>query len=53
MSDGQHFHQYLQNEQPPLTSNIATTYGVGNQVPVLGQTQTCNRAKSVNGTLSF
>jgi hypothetical protein len=52
-SDGQQFHQYQQNEQPPLTANNTMTYGVGNQVPILGQTKTCNRAKSVNGTLSF
>ena len=52
-NDSQQFHQYQQNEQPPLTSNNTTTYGVRNQGPRLGQTQKCNRDKSVNGTLSF
>jgi hypothetical protein len=49
-SDGEQFHQYQQNEQPPLTSNNTTTYGVRNQGPRLGQTQKYNRAKSVNET---
>lgn len=37
-----------QNKQPPLTSNIslnkkrATTYGLGNPNPVLGQAQICD-----------
>jgi hypothetical protein len=46
-------HQYQQNEQPLLTSNTTTTCGIGNQGLRLGQTQKCNRDKSVNGTLSF
>jgi hypothetical protein len=52
-SDGQQFHQYQQNEQPPLTSNNTTTCGVRNQGPRLEQTEKCDRDKSVNVTLSF
>ena len=49
------FCHYQQNEQSPVTTNHWTlkkniTYGAGNPGPGLWQTQTCGRAKLVNGT---
>jgi len=59
LSDGQQFHQYQQNKQPPLTltdntKKVTTTYDVGNADPGLGRTEKCD-VKPVNGitTLLF
>jgi len=51
-SDGQLYHQYHQNEQPPLisrnwTQQNATTYGIGISGSCLEQEQTCVGVKSV------
>ena len=48
-SDGHKFQQYQQNEHPPLISINLMTFDVGNPDPGLGQTQTCDRVKQVNG----
>jgi hypothetical protein len=48
--DSQQFHQYLQNEQPLLTSNLwlqkrTRTCSVGNLGPILGQSEKCGDVK--------
>ena len=53
-SDGQHFHQYQQKEQLPLTTTHWTykkkyhIIWLGNPDLGLGQTQKCGRVKPVN-----
>ena len=53
-SDGQQFHQYQQNEQPPLTFTHwilkkTMTYDIGDPDPGLNQAKKCGGVKPVNG----
>jgi len=56
-SNGHQFHQYQQNELKQnhsnqlnsLTTRQSTTYDIGNPGPSLGQSQTFDRLKTVNG----
>jgi hypothetical protein len=53
-SVGHQFHQYKQNEKPPLTLNSLNTKNttindVGNPGPGLGQAQKCDGVKPLNG----